>query len=622
MKISKLKIQNFRGIKCADLLFPDHVVLIGDNNTGKSTVLEAIDLVLGPDRLSRRVSIDEHDFYQGRYLPDVTAEGSAGVAASEAEEEPPQGIRTKYAGNPPHIRVEATITDLSNEQKAHFKDYIEWWDTVDGKFYTSAFVQGVDTKTVVEALRVTFIGEYIPEEDDFKGWTYFARSLEESDNHQAFSRRDKQHCGFLYLRSLRTGRRALSLEHGSLLDIILRLKEIRPQLWETTITGLAEFNVASNPELGISGVLEGINTALNKYVPKEWGVEPHLRVSALTRDHLRNVITAFIATGEGSHAAPYYRQGTGTINMLVLAMLSQVAEDKQNVIFAMEEPETAIPPYAQKQIVHELRKLSAQSIFTSHSPYVLEEFRLDETIVLSRAGDGKLAQASVHLPDCVKHKRYRQEFRTRFCEGLLSRRILIVEGAVEASAVPAVARRLAEISPTKYISLEGLGICTMNAGAETQIADLGELYRSLGKTIYGFCDKQSTAGEAAIKAKVDELFMHSEKGFEDLVLKNTTMAALERFTDLVNWPQHLIEKYPNPRDDVLAAVNDYFRWSKGDWGIADFLSQCTEDEIPQWLRDCCVKLRELAQPVAEEAPSAGNENTGDATEIDAAKGSV
>ena len=77
------------------------------------------------------------------------------------------------------------------------------------------------------------------------------------------------------------------------------------------------------------------------------------------------VITAFIATGAGDHAAPFFRQGTGTINMLVLAMLSQIAEDKQNVIFAMEEAETAIPPYAQKRIVHELRKLSAQSLFTS-----------------------------------------------------------------------------------------------------------------------------------------------------------------------------------------------------------------------------------------------------------------
>jgi hypothetical protein len=31
--------------------------------------LEAIDLVLGPDRLSRRPPIDEHDFHLGNYLP-------------------------------------------------------------------------------------------------------------------------------------------------------------------------------------------------------------------------------------------------------------------------------------------------------------------------------------------------------------------------------------------------------------------------------------------------------------------------------------------------------------------------------------------------------------------------
>ena len=171
------------------------------------------------------------------------------------------------------------------------------------------------------------------------------------------------------------------------------------------------------------------------YKRQEWGIQPHLKVSNLTREHLRKVITAFIATGESSHAAPYYRQGTGTINMLVLAMLSQIAEDKQNVIFAMEEPETAIPPYAQKRIIHEVKKLSSQSIFTSHSPYVLEEFSIEETHILARNQDGHIQQHSIDLPMNIKLKRYRQEFRTKFCEGLLSRRILIAEGATEADAV-------------------------------------------------------------------------------------------------------------------------------------------------------------------------------------------
>lgn len=580
MKIYSIAIENFRGIRSAKLVLPDHAVLIGDNNTGKSSVLEAIDLVLGPDRLNRRPPVDEHDFYQGKYLA-VAAEGA------------PEGAAPADA---PKIIVEVTITGLSAEQQARFGDYVEWLKTSTGEFYAAPDPAGVDAADISAALRVTFIGAYDLDEDDFDGATYFTRSFTESDTPTPFSKKDKQHCGFLFLRSLRTGSRALSLEHGSLLDIILRLKEIRPQMWEDTISTLAKFDVASDPELGISGVLESINKSLKKYVPREWGAKPHLKVSSLTREHLRKVVTAFIATGNGDHAAPYFRQGTGTINLLVLAMLSQIAEDKQNVIFAMEEAETAIPPYAQKRIVHELRKLSAQAIFTSHSPYVLEEFSLDETVILSRSDDGMLTQAKIALPESVKHKSYRQEFRTRFCEGLLSRRVLIAEGATEATSFPVAARRLAELNPATYASVEALGVCVIDAGGESRIADLAGLYKTLGKRIFALCDKQTDAEKAAIEAQVEHLFMHDEKGVENLILKNTTQAALERFADSLDWPPHLLAKYPDPKAQAVAALMDYFSWSKGNWGIAEFLAQCHENEIPAWLREACVTLKTLCDP--------------------------
>ena len=582
VKLSQLQIRNFRGTRNANLLFPDHVVLIGDNNTGKSTVLEAINLVLGPNRLSRRPPINEHDFYAGRYLQPLLADDD-------------QEYR---------IYVEATITDLSSEQRARFMNYIEWWDTEHQLLHVDP-LEAVDADQIVPALRVTFIGEYVPAEDDFEGKTYYARSLEEeSDRPQPFTRSDKHVCGFLYLRSLRTGRRALSLEQGSLLDIILRQKELRPRMWETSIARLAGIDVTSDPELGISGILASISAALTKYVPDEWGIEPHLRISALTREHLRNeVITAFIATGVSDHSAPYYRQGTGTINMLVLAMLSQIAEDRQ-VIFAMEEPETAIPPYAQKRIVHELRKLSAQSIVTSHSPYVLEEFDPAETIVLARSSDGEVTHSPIVISDGVKRrKQYRQSFRTRFCEALLSRRVLVTEGATEAAAFPAVAGRLAELDSSKYVSLEALGICTIDAGSETNIAPLGKMYRSLGKNAYAVCDKQPAAAKASIESQVDELFMHSEKGFEDLIVKNTTLNALRRYAGAVTWPQHLLSRFPRPWTDatLTEAVGEYFLWTKGAGSIADFLAQCNESEIPRWIRDCCIRLRHLAQPAKNQS---------------------
>jgi len=597
MRVTRLTIDTFRGIKKAVLLLPRHGVLIGDNNTGKTTILEALDLVLGPDRLNRQPPIDEHDFFRGQYRAKATAaepadgedEGDAGAAVAKDD------AQAAEAGNAatetPRIEIEVTVADLSDEQKARFGDYIEFWDSTADKLYDQPDPAGIDPDHITEAIRVTFFGEYDEEEDDFKGRTVFTRSIAEGDQPVPFSKKDKQVCGFLYLRSRRTGSRALSMERGSLLDIILRLRKIRPKMWENTLGSLSEISVASNPELGISPILESIDRAMKKYVPEEWGTKPHLKVSNLTREHLREVITAFMATGEGNHAAPFYRQGTGTINMLVLAMLSQIAEGKQNVIFAMEEPETAIPPYAQKRIIHEVRKLASQTLFTSHSPYVLEEFAIEETLVLERDKEGVLARSPITLPDNVKLKRYRQEFRTRFCEGLLCRRVLVAEGPTEASAFPVACRRLEELKPESYSSLEALGICTVDAGSESNIPGMAQLYRNLGKRTFALCDKQDDANKALIEAQVELLLMHEEKGFENLVLKGTTEDALKRFARLADWPPHLRAKFPDPEAQAAVAVREYFDSSKGTGGIADFLAQCSEVEIPGWLREACLRLK-------------------------------
>ncbi len=594
MQISKLRIENFRGIKSAEIFFQKHVVLIGDNNTGKTTVFEAIDLVLGPDRLNRFPPIDEHDFFQGQYLSShVSTKKQDKSEAENFEESGDSDNQEQTEVENPYIFIEVIVTDLSSEQESHFNDCIEFWDSNDNKLYRDSSPEGVDEDHIFAALRVCFVGKYLTDEDDFEGKTYFSKSYENDENPSLFGKVDKRKCGFLYLRSLRTASRAVSLERGSLLDIILRIKELRPQMWENTISTMADFDVASDPELGISGVLASINDALKKYVPKEWGVEPHLKVSNLTREHLRKIITAFIATGSGTHSAPFYRQGTGTINMLVLAMLSIIAKEKQNVIFAMEEPETAIPPYAQKRIVHEVLKLSSQSLFTSHSPYVLEEFKIENIVVLSRDNNFHLSQFPIELPKSVKPKIFQQQFRTRFCEGLLSRRVLITEGATEFDSIPAVYRVLEEIDSDKYCSLESLGICTVDAGSENQIKALAILYSSLGKEVYALCDKQTDSDKQSIEDVVLKLFMHDEKGFEDLVLNNTTEEAMFRYAESIKWPEKVTIKYPNPEAEIKKALRLYFKNKKAEKVIAEFLVQCEENEIPEWIKSTCIAIKEL-----------------------------
>lgn len=68
LKVVRLTIANFRGIRSAELFFNGHTLMVGTNNVGKSTICEALDLVLGPDRLNRFPPVDEFDFYNATYL--------------------------------------------------------------------------------------------------------------------------------------------------------------------------------------------------------------------------------------------------------------------------------------------------------------------------------------------------------------------------------------------------------------------------------------------------------------------------------------------------------------------------------------------------------------------------
>ena len=67
VKIALLRIENFRGIKSGTIHFRDHTVLIGPNNSGKTTIIEALALILGRDRLVR--SLTEHDFFGSNPQP-------------------------------------------------------------------------------------------------------------------------------------------------------------------------------------------------------------------------------------------------------------------------------------------------------------------------------------------------------------------------------------------------------------------------------------------------------------------------------------------------------------------------------------------------------------------------
>ena len=134
------------------------------------------------------------------------------------------------------IHIEALLVDLSDEAENRFLKHLRRWNENTACFVDETGdgpVAGDDDGTCW-SLPVKFIGRYDPEEDDFIGDTFFVHPVkdvsEDEDEEEKlgpglrfFGRENKRLCGFVFLRTLRTGSRALSLQRGSLLDTVLRL---------------------------------------------------------------------------------------------------------------------------------------------------------------------------------------------------------------------------------------------------------------------------------------------------------------------------------------------------------------------------------------------------------------
>ena len=135
MRIRRLELSNFRSVAKGEVLFPGHTVVIGGNSVGKSTLCEALDLLLGADRLSRSSPIDEHDFFERRYLDEDKA--------------------------PILIELEVVLTDMTEEVFTRFRRHIEFWNTETNKLLDETDKpEDTDADGVVQALRVKFEGTY------------------------------------------------------------------------------------------------------------------------------------------------------------------------------------------------------------------------------------------------------------------------------------------------------------------------------------------------------------------------------------------------------------------------------------------------------------------------------
>ncbi len=603
MRIRRLKLSNFRSVADGEVLFPGHTVIIGGNSVGKSTLCEALDLLLGPDRLSRSSPIDEHDFFKRRYLGDD--------------------------GVPILVELEVVLTNLTTDVLTKFRIHLEYWNTAtDELLDETAAPEDVDGDEVVPALRVKFEGAYDIEEDEFRAETYFASPpVDDEARRVRVTRAAKRQFGFIYLRALRTGARALSLERGSLLDIILKLKDDdRSAMWEQTLASMEELDPAIDAIPQLREILNEIDGRVRRFVwlsadDRTFRLYP----SALTRESLRRSITLFGASERSNTPVPYWRLGSGVINSMVFSLLTFIAELKSNVIFAMEEPEIAIPPHTQRRIVQFLQGKMNQSILTTHSPFVLEQYDPAGVVLLERGNNGVVSSRRIEVTS-IKAKAYRGNLRRVLAEAMLGNGVLCVEGVSDGEVIYTASAVLEKNSREgAYTPLDLSGVTVAQCEGDGGLLRYGQFFSGIGLKTYAFYDRQKNKDiRNEIEYTFDAAWEIEQAGMEYLLADETSINVIREFlanaSEWDDYPRNaknpgLFAFDPDAADDDVREVCKRVLKSRKGAGYAQRLAVlCSDNDLP----DIIVKALEH---VSEDLPNdlrTEDEDDGDDAEAEAA----
>lgn len=472
---------------------------------------------------------------------------------------------------------------------------------------------------------LVFIGRYDKDEDDFVGNTFFDHPAGAPPEDQEaeiaigagrtiFTRVHKRLCGFVFLRALRTGSRALSLQRGSLLDFILKLGgEGAAEMWRDTLTRLQALNPAIGEIEQLRQIRGEIRARMGRFVNLASGDEATaFFASDLTREHLREVVRLFIAAEPSPHLLPFNRLGTGSINLLVFALLTFIAElkEKQSVIFAMEEPEIALPPHTQRRVTRFVLSEMGQSIVTSHSPYVIEQFEPHQVVILNRDGAGRLSGRPIDAQE-IKPKAYRTE-RRQFAEAILSRAVLVVEGSTEAAVFPVASTVMEEtLGPNAYTHFDLAGVSVFAAAGDGDVPRYGPVFSALGKIAFGFIDRPNAplSQDAIDKlASYARFWQSPEKGIENLLVNELSLPVLKRFLAEVatrpDYPTGVGTYNPDADEkDIRALAVRVLVARKGEaHGYAALLiAQCqTADELPATIRPILEEIHSTVSAVPED----------------------
>ena len=407
IKVHRVRVKNFRSLQDVETTLEEVTLLLGANNSGKTSFLRALTIALNGDRkfLSRDdLFINSQGNYPANPRIEVDIEirpiGDNEFSTKWAEE---FGNDIMNQQNEEFLAYKAVVDFTAQQTEAQIKRYIiRNWDL-------GVADETVEVSANLKTIPLFFIDAQRDLQEDLKlAQSYF-------------------------------GRLAAQIQYDPTQKTSL----------ETALNDLNEQAVANSPILAhLKDALEELNRTVQT---RGSGVEITPFPKKL-RDLHKGLKVNFQDGSSESFSLEYHGMGTRSWASLLgykafVQWIKKQADDNADMlhpVLALEEPEAHLHPNAQRQVYSQLKNITGQKIISTHSPYIAPLAAFEELRVFYKAGDSTsisdLKQLVIALNASEKYVLQNLVIRERG-ELFFARIVVLFEGQTEENALPLFAKK-------------------------------------------------------------------------------------------------------------------------------------------------------------------------------------
>ncbi len=411
MHIASIRVKNFRALKDVEIPLARSTVIIGENNSAKSSVLDCISLALGRRWGQRGTGFSDYDLTVADEMPADKADQAEDMPAGETLDAAEQAANGEAAdqqkGEPEEPPVEASIELYFEEQAPG-----EWPDEITSGLFGIIQTDPIDGRNSI-TLRVTY--KFNPLEKNYEpGWAFIdingdpigSREAKRAANTQDFFK----YVPVFFLSALRDASEEFSAR-SQFWGRILKAVEISPDERRALDEAIEELNaklLAADPR-----VAETVERLKEIQSVVAHGAAQDVSIRALPMKVWELLARSeIIIRGEpGAPRLPLGRHGQGVrslsiiylFNAFVERLLKEAYSEHSEPILALEEPEVHLHPQAVRALWPQLDSMPGQKIIASHSPYFIQFVPIKDIRLLRRRPGGVQAyyvpeRISVALP--------------------------------------------------------------------------------------------------------------------------------------------------------------------------------------------------------------------------------